>query len=58
MEPQNAAWEQFLRTGRVSDYLSYCQTFGILPIENDAIEGEDYPNAEEYPSGSNWHAPH
>lgn len=55
MQPPFDAWEQFLNTGKVSDYLRYCQSLETAPKENETVEGEDYPNANEHPSSGNWH---
>ncbi|WP_312642266.1 hypothetical protein [Hydrogenoanaerobacterium sp.] len=53
MDQMMNAWEQFLRTGKVSDYLRYRQSLGVLPNDNDFIEGEEYPDADEYTGGGN-----
>lgn len=51
MEQMVNAWEQFLRTGRVTDYLRYCQCMNT--VDQDIIEGGEYPDADEYTGGGN-----
>ena len=56
MKPQPDAWEQFLKTGAVGDYINYCQSLATAPQDYEIIEGEEYPDADEYPSGGNKHS--
>jgi len=51
MDQMMNAWEQFLRTGKVSDYLRYRQA--IDAFSDDYIEGEEYPDADEYTGSGN-----
>lgn len=43
MEIQDAAWERFLQTGLVSDYLQYCSARGAAArrvLDRDRVKGQ------------------
>ncbi|MEG1953366.1 MAG: hypothetical protein RR115_03920 [Hydrogenoanaerobacterium sp.] len=51
MKPLADAWEQFLRTGSISDYHNYCMSLSAMPQDNETIEGEEYPDANDNRGG-------
>ena len=55
MDPLMNAWEQVLRTGRVSDYLSYRQSLGAWADDDENIPQEDDPDADDYAGSGDWY---
>lgn len=48
------AWELFLHTGKISDYMRYRQALNMKPEDDDFIEDGEYADANHDAGFGHW----